>query len=275
MARPSKQQEIGIWLKGLLSAGRRKAADVIAAAVAAGYATNPGDGTRTLRRVKTELGIVSEQEGEVWYWRNPAVEQAKPASEDKLDILTHKVDEAIRLSKPAVQVAVESDSTGWLTSKKWKAYDPNDPKNKAIAEQSARVQQRFEAVQGIVTSTDPFKLLDSANLEEIEQMLLLVHNHHSDLETRSKGEPRYKQVTGREWNRKKEAWVDVPAVQIEETKYISDVPVDGAKSIRVQDGFEPGEDVTFEMGKWDTWIDRAHERTKQLAKEQRNGVLAT
>src|SRR6266481_8711323 len=105
MARPSRQNEIGIWLKGLLSAGRRKAEDVIAAAVAAGYATNPGDGTRTLRRVKTALEIVSEQEGEVWYWRDPAVEQAKPASEDKLDVLTHRVDEAIRLAMPAVPVA--------------------------------------------------------------------------------------------------------------------------------------------------------------------------
>src|SRR6266851_7118179 len=99
MARPSKQQEIGIWLKGLLSAGRRKAEYVISAAVAAGYATNPGDGTRTLRRVKTALQIVSEQEGEVWYWRDPAVEQAKPASADKLDVLAHKVDELTRLSQ--------------------------------------------------------------------------------------------------------------------------------------------------------------------------------
>lgn len=285
MARPSKQQEIGFWLKGLLGAGRRKAEDVISAAVAAGYATNPGDGTRTLRRVKTALQIVSEQEGEVWYWRDPTVEQARPASDDRIDILAHKVDEAIRLSKPAVPVAVELDSTGLLTSKSSRTYDPADPKNKAIAEQHARAQQRFEAVQGVVTSADPFKLLNSADLDEVEQMLLLVRNHHSDLETRSKGEPRYKQVwevteqvekqvTGREWNRKKEAWVDVPAVQIEETKYISDVPVDGAKAIRVQDGFEPGEDVTFEMDKWDTWIDRAQERTRQLAKEERSRVPA-
>src|SRR5438034_4015823 len=100
MARPSKQHDIGIWLKGLLSAGRRKADDVIAAAVVSSYATNPDNGARTLRRVKAELGIISEQDGEVWYWRNPAVEQAKPVSDDKLDVLTLKVDEAIRLSKP-------------------------------------------------------------------------------------------------------------------------------------------------------------------------------
>ena len=282
MARPSKQHDIGIWLKGLLSAGRRKADDVIAAAVTAGYAPNNESGSRTLRRVKTALGIVSEKDGEIWYWRDPAIEQTKPASDDRLDVLTHKVDEAIRLSKPAVPVAVESDSTGLLTSKKWKNYDPADPENKGIAEQHARAQQRFETVQGVVTSADPFKLLNSANLDEVEQMLLVVHNHHSDLETRSKGAPRYKQawevtkqvekqVTGREWNTKK-GWVDVPdTVQTEETKYISNVPVDGAKPISVQDGFEPGEDVTFEMGKWDEWIDQARERRKQLwasAKEQ-------
>ncbi len=273
MARLSNQQEIGLWLKGLLSAGRRKAGDVIAAAVTAGYATNPGDGTRTLRRVKIALGIVSEQDGEIWYWRDPAIEQAKPASDDKLDVLTLKVDEAIRLSKPAVPVVVESD--GLLTSKRWKNYDPADPKNKAIAEQHRRAQQRFETVQDVVTSADPFKLLESADLGEVEQMLLLVHNHQADLETRSKGKPRYrqawevtkrveKQVTGVDWNTKKGQWVDVPAVQTEETKYVSDVPVDGAKPFTVPDGFEPGEDTTSETEKWDTWIDLARERRKQL-----------
>lgn len=282
MARPSKQHDIGTWLKGLLGAGRRKAEDVLAAANAAHYSE------RSLRSVKSALGIVSEQENEVWYWRDPTIEQAKPASENKLDMLTHKIDEAIRLSKPAVPVAVESDSTGLLTSKKSRAYDPDDPKNKAIAEQHARARQRFEAVQGVVTSADPFKLLSSADLDEIEQMLLSVRNHHSDLETRSKGEPRYKQVwevteqvekqvTGREWNQKKEQWIDVPAVQIEERKYISDIPVDGVKALRTPDGFEPGEDVTFEMGKWDEWIDRACERQKKLcadAKEQRQTEYA-
>src|SRR5437016_12404777 len=111
MARPSKQHDIGIWLKGLLSAGRRKADDVIAAAVTAGYAPNNESGSRTLRRVKTALGIVSEKDGEIWYWRDPAVEQTKPASDDKLDVLSHKVDELTRLSQPAVPVAVESDLT--------------------------------------------------------------------------------------------------------------------------------------------------------------------
>ncbi len=69
---------------------------MIAAAVASGYATNPENGTRTLRRVKAELGVISAQEGEVWYWRDPAVEQAGPASADKIDVLTHKVDELTR-----------------------------------------------------------------------------------------------------------------------------------------------------------------------------------
>jgi len=212
MARPSKQQEIGIWLKGLLSAGHRKAEDVIAAAVAAGYATNPGDGTRTLRRVKTALEIVSEQEGEVWYWRDPAVEQAKPASEDKLDVLTHRVDEAIRLAMPAVPVApgaasIEHKPIG-IVGRKSRAIDIKDPEVQAHFERIRKAEDRFEAVQHVVTSPDPFKLLESADEDEIEQMLLLVRNHQADL---------------------------------------------------------PG-DNTLEIGKWDTWIDTAKQRERELRK---------
>ena len=75
MARPSKQINIEPWLKGLLSAGRRKAEDVLAAAIASGYATERS--ARTLRRVKAALGIVSEQDGEMWYWRDPALNRAR------------------------------------------------------------------------------------------------------------------------------------------------------------------------------------------------------
>lgn len=177
MARPSKQHEIGIWLKGLLGAGCRTATDVIAAAVASGYATNSGDGTRTLRRVKTALGIVSKQEGEVWYWRDPAVEQAKPVSEDKLDVLTHKVEEAIRLSKPVVPAVVAGPEPTSLTSKKSRPYDKDDPQEKAIAEQYKREQERFEAIENVVTSTDPFAVIGLADSEEIDRMMLYVRNH--------------------------------------------------------------------------------------------------
>jgi hypothetical protein len=280
MARPSKQHEIGIWLKGLLSAGRRKAEDVIIAAVAAGYATNRGDGTRTLRRVKTALGIISEQDGEVWYWRDPAVAQSKAASNDKLDVLTHKVDELTRLSKPAVPVTprgVNPDSTELLTSKKSKPYDPNDLEEKAIVAQANAVIARAKVVEHVVTSTDPFKLLDSANEDEMDRMMLLVHEHLDELETRGKGKPKFKkawevtkqvekQVTGREWSTKQGTWVEVPAVQIEEIKSISEIPIDGAKPIDVPDGFEPDDSVTTEIGKWETWIDRAKERQSEFWK---------
>jgi hypothetical protein len=276
MSRPSRQHEIGIWLKGLLGAGRRKAEDVIVAAVAAGYATNPGDGTRTLRRVKTALGILSGQENEIWYWRDPAVEQAKPASEDKLDILTHKVDEAIRLAMPAVPVVpvpgavtVEQKPIG-ITGRKSRTIDINDPEVQKQLARDKEALDRFDEVQGVVTSVDPFKLLVSADLDEIDRMMLLVHEHLAELETRSQGKPKYrkawevterfeKQTTTREFNVKKQEWVDVPATEIEEKKYISDVPIEGAKPVDVPDGFEIGEDVTLEVGKWETWIDRAKE----------------
>jgi hypothetical protein len=233
MARPSKQQEIGIWLKGLLSAGRRKAEDVIAAAVASGYATNPENGTRTLRRVKAELGIVSEQEGEVWYWRDPAIEQAKPASDQKLDILAHKVDELTRLSQPAVPVPTAS--TEWTPVGKSRVIDIRNPETQARFEAIRRAHERFEAQQAVVTSADPFALLEHAkDPDEIQQMMLLVRNHQADLTDRERGEQRFRK--------------------------------DPSGGGLVPDGFEPGEDVTLEMGKWDTWIDRAKERERELWK---------
>jgi hypothetical protein len=270
MARPSKQQEMRIWLKGLLAAGRRKAEDVLAAAKQAGYSE------RSLRSVKAELEIVSEQENEIWYWRDPAIEQTKPASADKIDVLTHKVDELTRLSQPAVPVAVEPKSS-LLTFKRSKAYDPNDPENKAVAEQYAREQARFKLIEGVVTSADPFGLLESANEDEIDRMMLLVREHLADLETRSKGKLKYrkawevtkqfeKEVTTKEWSTKQGKWIDVPAVQTETTVYISDVPVEGAKPVDVPDGYDSEEDVTFEAGKLETWIDRAKERQRGFLK---------
>jgi hypothetical protein len=236
MARPSRQQEIAIWLRGLLGAGRRKADDVIVAAVTAGYATNPGDGTRTLRRVKTALGIFSEQEGEVWYWRDPSIEQGKPASEDKLDILIHEVKEATRLAMPAVPVApvptasIEHKPLGIL-GRKSRAIDIKDPEVQAHFERIRKTEDRFEAVQHVVTSPDPFKLLESANQDEIDQMLLLVRNHQSELMDRERGKPRFAK---------------------------------DASGGLVLDGYEPGEDLTLEIGKWDTWIDRAKQREREL-----------
>jgi len=284
VARPNKQHEIGIWLKGLLAAGRRKAEDVLAAANQTGYSE------RSLRSVKAELGIISEQENEVWYWRDPSIEQAKPASQDRLDILTHKVDEAIRLSKPTVPIAPGAASLVWrsvpdqvehkpigILGRKSRAIDIRDPEVQAQLAQVREAADRFDAVQGVVASPDPFKLLDSANADEIDRMMLLVHEQLAELETRGKGKLKYrkawevtkqieKQVTGREWSTKQGKWIDVPAVQTEELKYISDVPVEGAKSVDVSDGYDSGEDVTLEMGKWETWIDRAKERQQVFLK---------
>jgi hypothetical protein len=260
MARPSKQQNIEPWLKGLLGAGRRKAEDVIAAAEAAGIKE------RTLRRVKAELRVISEKADDIWYWRDPAVAEPKAVSEDKLDLIAHKVDEAIRLAKPAVPVSAKSDSI----LPKLKPYDSNDPKNVAIR---LRLQRHVD-MEEIITSADPFHLLDSADLEEIGQMKNLVRNHLSELQDRSR-KPKFKkawrvtkkfekQVIGREWSAKKGEWIEVPATQIEEETHISDVPIDGAELVSLPDGYEPGEDESLETGKWETWIDRAREREKQL-----------
>ncbi len=238
IGRPSKQTNIAPWLQGLLAAGRRKAEDVLAAAKATGYSE------RTLRRVKAELGILSEQEGEVWYWRDPAVAQPKAASDDKLDILIHEVKEATRLAMPAVPVAsvpvagVEQKPIGIL-GRRSRAIDIKDPEVQAQFERIRKAEDRFEAVQNVVTSPNPFVLLNSADEEELDQMLLLVRNHRADLEGRSR-----------------------------KMKFVKNA--DGHLS---QAGFEDGEDLTLDMGKWDEWIDQAKQRQKRLmtaAREQKH-----
>jgi hypothetical protein len=62
----------------------------------------------------------------------------------------------------------------------------------------------------------------------------LVRNHQADLIDRERGEQRFRK--------------------------------DPSGGGLVPDGFEPGEDVTLEMGKWDTWIDRAKQRERELSK---------
>jgi hypothetical protein len=176
MARPSKQHEIEIWLRGLLSAGRRKADEVLTAGQNAGYPP------RTLRRAKADLGIVSEKGDGLWYWRDPNVIDKKPQTEDKLDVLLHEVKETQRLAQAPASVQNTEQSNDWLASRKSKPYDPQDPKNKAIAEQLKRLQERAEAVRGVVKSIDPFGLLDSADLDEVKEMLLLVRNYQSGFE---------------------------------------------------------------------------------------------
>jgi len=134
--------------------------------------------------------------------------------------------------------------------------------------------QRHAELDEIITSVDPFKLLNSAGLEEIDLMKLSVRNHLSDLRDRSQ-KPKFKkawrvikqfekQVIGREWSTKKEKWIEVPATQIEEETHISDVPIDGAELVSLPDGYEPNEDVSLETDKWEMWIKWAREREKQL-----------
>jgi hypothetical protein len=269
MARPSKQHQIEFWLKGLLGAGRRKAEDVLAAGEGAGYSE------RSLRRVKIALGIVSEQVQEIWYWRDPTIEQAKPQSADKTDVLIHKVEELTRLSQPAAPVPQQGPVFGIL-GKKTRAIDITSPEAQAQFERIRKAHERFEAQQAVVTSPDPFKLLeDAANDDELQQMMLRVREHRSMLGDRERGKPRFKKawqvtehaeerVVGRDWDRKLQKWVDVPATQTTTKRYISDIPVEGATAVDVPDGFELGEDVTFEMGKWDSWIDRAKQREREF-----------
>src|SRR5690349_8904231 len=132
MARPSKQHDIAIWLRGLLSAGRRKADEILTAGQNAGYPP------RTLRRAKAALGIVSQQQGEVWYWRDPAVVDPKGQTEDKLDILLHEVKETRRLAQAPVPVSTENAPQ--VSLGKGKPYDPNAPESTAIAEGLRRRQ---------------------------------------------------------------------------------------------------------------------------------------
>jgi hypothetical protein len=72
------RERAGEWLREFLSEGERRAAEVEAAARAAGIPE------RTLRRVKKTVGVVSaatSQEGKVeWWWRDPAADRAREAA---------------------------------------------------------------------------------------------------------------------------------------------------------------------------------------------------
>lgn len=239
MARPSKQQEIKIWLKGALSSGRRKADEVLIAGQNTGYPP------RTLRRTKASLGIISEQSGEIWYWRDPAVTDLKVQTEDKLDILLHEVKETQRLAQAPVPAATESTQ---ISLGKGKPYDRNAPENIAIAEAFKKTEERWNQIDHIVASADPFKLLESADLDETKLMLVTVRNHRAELDERNRRLKYGKNEKG-------------------QLHFV---------------GYEDAnEDITYEAGKWDEWIDRAKERIKQLEKQERDresdldGVLAT
>ena len=239
MARPSKQQNAVLWLKAYLSGGRRSASEIMAVGPQQGYSES------TLRRIKTDLGITSEQSNEVWYWSDPAVQERKPENENKLDVLAHKVDELARLSQAPVPVATLAKPSPFATGT-GKPYNPDDPVQIALR---ARLQRHAD-IQEIVTSADPFGLLESATADEIEQMLNPVRNHRADLDGRSR---KIKYVRG-EFEEEKET-IDADG---NVTKFI--VKRTGQRP----DGFEAGEDVTVEAAKWDTWVARAKERLKQM-----------
>jgi putative DNA primase/helicase len=57
------------WLKGFLMAGRKAADDVV------NTASREGFKERTLRKAKSTLGVVSEKDGDTWYWQLPEENQ--------------------------------------------------------------------------------------------------------------------------------------------------------------------------------------------------------
>ncbi len=128
--------------------------------------------------------------------------------------------------------------------------DIHNPETQAKFDAIKRAHERFEAQQAIVASANPFALLEDArDLDEVLQMMLLVRNHQAELTDRERGALKLKKATLEEEHENADG-----------TKFTI------KKSGLVPDGFEPGEDVTFEMGKWDTWIDRAKQREHELLK---------
>ena len=67
--RPSKQEAAESFLKTYLSSGRKPALDVFTVGKQHNF------GTRTLNRAKHRLGIVSEGETGIWYWRDLSVSE--------------------------------------------------------------------------------------------------------------------------------------------------------------------------------------------------------
>jgi hypothetical protein len=81
------------WLTGYLSGGSRPTKEIREVGELQGF------GWRTVERAKARLGISSKKVGHQWHWKDGTVPDAKPKSQDKLDVLTHKLDEFTRLSQ--------------------------------------------------------------------------------------------------------------------------------------------------------------------------------
>lgn len=81
------------WLKGYLSGGSRPTTEIREVGELQGF------GWRTVERAKARLGIASKKVGHDWHWKDQAVPDAKPKSQDKIDLLTNKIEELTRLGQ--------------------------------------------------------------------------------------------------------------------------------------------------------------------------------
>jgi hypothetical protein len=79
------------WLKSYLSGGSRSANEIFAVGEQRGF------GRTTLKKAKLELGTIgSKKTAAGWMWMDSTVPDIKPESENKLDVLLHKMDEVQR-----------------------------------------------------------------------------------------------------------------------------------------------------------------------------------
>jgi hypothetical protein len=107
------------WLKSYLSGGSRSALEIKEVASLRGF------GWRSVQTAKRKLGVDSKRVGHAWHWRDGKVPDAKPKTEDKTDILLHKIEELTRLGQAPPKISVdgpikidltEVDEDGFLTS---------------------------------------------------------------------------------------------------------------------------------------------------------------
>jgi hypothetical protein len=107
------------WLKSYLSGGSRSALEIKEVASQRGF------GWRSVETAKSELGIDSKRVGHAWHWKDREIADAKPKSDDKHDILIHKIDELTRQGQAPTKINVdgpvkidltEVDEDGFLTS---------------------------------------------------------------------------------------------------------------------------------------------------------------
>jgi hypothetical protein len=296
--RPSRIKDCEFWLTAYLSGGKRPFSDVLRAA---GMQTPPfAERTLRKTKKELEFLSVRKGFGPnaLFYWRDPSVPEAEPAKAadpGTAAILSavHELKETTRLSQPPVA------SSSQRPKNAVRHYDPNDPEDvefqremkatddrlHAEAERQKLADARMQEIRRVITTANPVELLYAANdLAEVNTMAEVVRQHLSGLRERSERGARIK--------RKRTTTVERVTKSVPEEKVLKGVLTPTGKMVDVTeerttivddatgemafiltdgvlttigksfpDEYEPGEDLSQEIARWEAWLATAKLQT--------------